>query len=102
MNRDELLKLRGEVVSSARTLALESQADPRDKLDVIMSLIRSGDKTPDLMYQSYEIAKQLGSDEQKLNAMLDIIYEIDTELTDGEDQVGDGRASSVDTIEPQQ
>ncbi len=84
MDRDELLKLREDIVAHARTLALEGGASPAERLDVIMGLVRSGDSSMELLNKAYEAAKELPEDADKLNAMLDIVYEIDSDLANNE------------------
>lgn len=80
MNQEELLQLRQKIVDQIKVLAMEGDAQPSDKLQVLMGLIRSGDSSPDVMVKAYEISQQLDGDPLKLDAMLDLIYEIDARL----------------------
>jgi len=84
MNKDELLQLREQIVGKTRQLALDDDnTDPASRLEVLMGLIRSGDTSKEVMQQASEIAEQLPED-GRLDAYLDLIYEIDAQL--GNDQ----------------
>jgi len=90
MNKDELLQLREQIVGKTRQLALDDDStDPVSRLEVLMGLIRSGDTSKEVMQQASEIAEQLPED-GRLDAYLDLIYEIDARL-------GDEQASGSDT-----
>ena len=80
MDQDELLKLREEAVAYTQKLALEGDASPVERMEVLLGLLRSGDASLELMRRVYETAQQLPEDSAKLDAMLDLIYEIDTQL----------------------
>lgn len=86
MNKEELLEFRQKVVGSVRQLALEDDTDPANKLQVLMGLIRSGDSSREAMNAVFEAAQQLPDATEKLDTLLDLIYEIDTQLgsEDGE------------------
>lgn len=86
MNREELLRLRAEIIASARQLAIDGVGEPSDKLEVLMSLIRSGDTSQELLSRAYQTAQQLSQDSDKLSAFLDIVYEIDAELASNEEE----------------
>lgn len=95
MNRDDLLQLREQIVSKTRQLALDNEStDPASRLELIMGLIRSGDVSKDLMQQAYEIAQQLPADSGRLEAFLDLIYEIDAQLSTDEEVIDDDEATS--------
>lgn len=81
MNKDELLKLREQIINNTRQLALDNEdADPAARLEVLMGLIRSGDTSSEVMHRAYEVAAKLPEDSSKLDAFLDLVYEIDTQL----------------------
>ncbi len=84
MNKEELLEFREKVVGSVRQLALEDDTDPVNKLQVLMGLIRSGDSSREAMNAVYDAAQQLPDATEKLDTLLDLIYEIDAQL--GEDE----------------
>lgn len=83
MNKDELLKLREQIINNTRQLALDNEdADPVARLEVLMGLIRSGDTSAEVMHRAYEVAAKLSEDSSKLDAFLDLVYEIDVQLGD--------------------
>jgi len=99
MNRDELLKIRAEIATSARQVALEGDVDPANKLEVLMSLIVSGDSSAEVLYRAYDAAKSLPNDVDKLPALLDIMYEVDRMISDQSgsdetDRLSDSRSST--------
>jgi len=82
MNNSELLQLREQIVGKTRQLALSDEnTDPANRLEILMGLIRSGDTSKEVMQQASEIAEQLPEDD-RLNAYLDLIYEIDARIDD--------------------
>lgn len=97
MDRNELLKLRAEIVSRTRSLALEGDMSPAEKLDVIMGLISSGDSSLGLLRKAYEFSEQLTDDSSRLDVMLDLIFAIDEELSAKEDVP----ASSIPEAQPE-
>lgn len=80
MNRDELLKLRLEIVNRTKNIVLEGTLDPLEKVNVIMSLIGAGDNSLSLLQKAYELSNQLEDDSSRLDVLLDLIYAIDGQL----------------------
>lgn len=97
MNKEELLELRRRIVDQTKRLALESDTDPTEKLQVLMGLVRSGDVSADVMNKTYETAEQLPEDASKMDAFLDLLYEIDARLAEDDEPVepGSEEAGSV-------
>ena len=81
MNRDELLALREQIVDTTRQLALDGNASTEDKIDILIGLIHSGDSSPELFHRAYETASSLESDDKKMDAMLDLLYEVDARIS---------------------
>ena len=95
MNKEELLQLREQIVGKTRQLAIDSEnTDPINRLEVLMGLIRSGDTSKEVMQHAYDAASQLPED-AKLDAFLDLIYEIDVQLG-GEEPTGNSSQDEVD------
>lgn len=80
MNKEELLEFRQKIVGSVRQLALEDDTDPANKLQVLMGLIRSGDSSREALTAAYEAAQQLPEVTEKLDMLLELVYEIDAQL----------------------
>jgi len=99
MNQDELLALRAEIVNRTRDIALEGDVSPAEKLEVLMSLIGSGDSTPDLLRKAYELSGQLPEDSDKLDAMLELLFAIDERLSanQGDQQPAADDQAAVDS-----
>jgi len=84
MNKDELLKLRAEIAYSARQIALNGDVESADKLEVLMNLVRSGDSSGEVLHRAYDTVKSLPDDNDRLPALLDLMYEIDGLLSNEE------------------
>ncbi len=83
--KNALLELRGQIVAQTKKLALEGTGAPESRLQVLMEVIRSGDSTADTYKSAYEIMQQLPSDDDKMNGMLDLLFEIDKDIAVEED-----------------
>ncbi len=90
MNKEELLEFRQKVVEQARQLALEGDADPASKLQLLMALIRSGDSSREALNAAYEVVQQLPEATDKLDVLLELIYEVDAQLGADEQVVESG------------
>ena len=90
MKREELLALRTEIVNRKREIAFEGDVSPSERLDVLMSLISSGDADPNLLRKAYELSNELPDDGDRLAALLDLIFAIDERLV--ADESGDEAA----------
>ena len=97
MNKEELLQLRQQIVDQTKRLALESDANPEEKLQVLMGLVKSGDASTEVMHKAYETAQQLPQDADKMDAFLDLIYEIDARLADESSAAIETQIQSADS-----
>ena len=79
MNKDELLKIRQQLVDKTRQMALNDTNDPVERMDILLGLIRSGDMSRDLMDNAMKTVDQL-PEEARLDVYLDLIFEIDAQL----------------------
>lgn len=85
MNKDELLKLRKQLVDKTRQTALSGADGPAESMAILMGLIRSGDTSSDIMNKAAMLAEQL-PEEDRVDAYLDLIYEIDAQLGDSNEE----------------
>lgn len=85
MDKDELLALRQEIVNKTREIAIHGNIEPEAKLEVLMNLVQSGDRSQEVLQQAYEITQSLPDDTEKLDSYLDIIYAIDEQLVEDQD-----------------
>lgn len=92
MNREELLALREQVVGSVKSLAIGANVPAEDKLPIILELARGGDSG--LLKEAFKIAGEITEESMKLNAMLDVIAAIDSNLAGSEEDNVDAEAGS--------
>lgn len=77
---NELIELRSQIAAQARQLILDGAGEPETRLQMLMELIRSGESTIDIYRSAYEITQQLSNDDDKINSMLSLLYEIDKNI----------------------
>jgi hypothetical protein len=83
MNREELLALREQVVASVKSLAIGANVPAEDKLPIILELARGDDSG--LLKEAFRVAGEITEESAKLNAMLDVIAAIDSNLASKEE-----------------
>ena len=83
MNREELLALREQVVASVKSLAIGANVPAEDKLPIIRELARGDDSG--LLKEAFRVAGEITEESAKLNAMLDVIAAIDSNLASKEE-----------------
>lgn len=93
MIKDELLALRKEIVESARNVALDGDAPAEVRLPIILELLR-GDNNVQLLRKAYELANQINDQSGKIEALLDILAEVDERLAGDEDSESQELAQS--------
>lgn len=79
--KDELLALRSQIVAQTNQLALGGTGSPDSRLQILLETIRSGEATVDMYRSAYEIMQNFSNDDDKMNAMLDLLFEIDKDLS---------------------
>lgn len=80
MHKEQLLELRSKIVQSAQTLALRGNGEPEERLQVLLSLVRSGDANVEMLTKVYELSQTIHDDDDKLSVLLDVLYEVDAKL----------------------
>lgn len=85
--KNELLELRAQIVAQTQQLALKGTGAPEARLQVILEVIRSGESTMDMYKAAYSIMQQLPGDDEKMNGMMDLVFEIDKDLAVDEAKV---------------
>ena len=83
MSREELLALREQVVASVKSLAIGANVPAEDKLPIILELARGNDSG--LLKEAFKVAGEITEESAKLNAMLDVIAAIDSNLASKEE-----------------
>jgi len=79
-NKNELIELRSQIVARTKLLALDGTGTPESRLQILLEVIRSGESTLDIYKTTFGIIQQLSNDDEKLDAMLDLVFEIDKDL----------------------
>jgi hypothetical protein len=86
--KNELLELRAQIVAQTKKLAVEGNGSPEARLQILMEVIRSGESSVDMYKSVYEIMQQLPGDDDKMNGMLDLLFEIDKGIAVEDDSNG--------------
>ena len=92
MNKEELLALREQVVASVKSLAIGANVPAEDKLPIILELARGDDS--ELLKEAFRVAGEITEESAKLNAMLDVIAAIDSNLASKEETDVNSEAQS--------
>lgn len=79
--KNELLELRSQIVAITQQLALSGTGSPETRLQILLEIIRSGESTTETYKSAFEIMQQLTNDDEKMNSMLDLLFEIDKDLS---------------------
>lgn len=98
MDNNTLLGLRQQIVEGAQQLALAGTGAPYNRLQVLLEIIRSGTATQDAIETAFRLTKELDDDESKLNATLDLLYEVDQLIAANEVGSHD-ESSNQDTLQ---
>lgn len=82
MNNQQLLAIRQQILSSALPLLLESKGAPEDRFDLILRFLRyaNGAGVSDLYQKAYETAMMFENAEEKLEALMQLLSEVDAEI----------------------
>lgn len=94
MQKEQLLELRDKILRSTQEIALRGEGSPAERLQVLMSIIRSGNASIEVLAKAYELVQSTGSDDDKMTALLDVLYEVDAMLAAGDD--GQDAADNTD------
>jgi hypothetical protein len=81
MQKEQLLELRRKIVQSTQEIALRGEGSPAERLQVLLSIVRNGDASIEVLSKAYELAQASDSDDDKLAALLDVLYEVDAKLS---------------------
>ena len=101
MDKNQLLELREKIVQRTQQLALTSEAPAVDRLQVLLGIVRSGGANSEILSKAYELTESIETDEAKLSALLDLLYEIDEQLSN-EGEVSENPSVPTETEQPQQ
>ena len=85
MQKDQLLKLRENIVAATQEIALNGDASPEERLQILMNTVRDGRADVNVLTKVFELVSDLDGDDQKLPMMLDLLYEVDNLLAADDD-----------------
>lgn len=81
MQKEQLLELRNKIIQSTQEIAMRGEGSPAERLQVLLGVVRDGDASIEILTKAYELAQSTGSDDDKLTALLDVLYEVDAKLS---------------------
>lgn len=84
MQKEQLLELRSKVVQAAQAVALNGDGAPEERLQVLLSFVRSGDANLEILTKVYELSQTISNGDDKLSVLLDVLYEVDAKLNQEE------------------
>jgi hypothetical protein len=74
--QEELTQLRNQIMNDVVPLVIESETGS-DRFDILIRIIQSGGAAPDIYRKAYESAKKLENKDEKLDALMALVDEID-------------------------
>ncbi len=77
MHKEELIKLREQILSDIVPLVIDSADNGPDRFALLLRLIQAGNASGTVYKRAYESAKQIENTEDRLEALLGLIDEID-------------------------
>jgi hypothetical protein len=80
MEKDQLLELRSKIVQKTQQLAIDGQGSPSDRLQVLLSIIQAGGANAEILNKTFELTESIEGDDEKLSALLEVLYEVDARL----------------------
>lgn len=99
MNKDALLELRQQIVDSARTVVVDGDGPAEERLPIILELAR-GSQDVALLQKAYELAGQIEDKAARMDALLDVLAEVDGQLVEL-DSPDEGDEQSSDSVPAQ-
>lgn len=77
MSNSELLSLRTQILSDIVPLVLESTGDTADRFSLLLRIIQAGNASGDIYRRAYESAQKIEDVNDRLEALLSLLDEID-------------------------
>lgn len=77
MSNNTLLALREQILGDIVPLVLESTDDGADRFGLLLRIIQAGNASGDIYQRAYESAKKIENVDDRLEALLSILDEID-------------------------
>lgn len=80
MTRDELIALKAKILADIKPLAIEAVGDDVDQFDLLIKIIQTGASSAEVYNKAYTVAQGIESVQDKLDALMILIDEIDFEI----------------------
>lgn len=84
MQKEQLLELRNKIVQATQDIALQGEGNDAERLQVLLNIARAGNANYAVLQKAYELASSIEGDDDKLAALLDILFEVDVQLAGDE------------------
>ena len=95
MNKQDLVSLRDSILKEIVPLVLESSDSGADRFALLLRIIQAGNATGDLYRQAYESAKMIENTEDRLEALLALLDEVDFDASLSEEVVSNANQTTV-------
>ncbi len=80
MTQDELLDLRKRILGDVMPLVVDSAGSAPDRFELLLRIIQSGEASAELYSKAYETARAIDSNEEKIDALMLLVDQIDFEI----------------------
>ena len=102
MHKEQLLELRNRILQSTQEIALRGEGSEAERLQILLSIVRSGNANVEVLTRAYELVQSSESDDDKLSVLLDVLYEVDAKLAAEDEVVETSNSAPQETETPQQ
>ena len=86
MNQDELVALRAKILGDLTPLAIDGVENTPDRFNLLLRIIQSGNADKNVYDKAYDLARTIEDKDQKLEALMSLIDEIDFDIQSKEEQ----------------
>jgi len=102
MHKEQLLELRNRILQSTQEIALRGEGSEAERLQILLSIVRSGNANVEVLTRAYELVQSSENDDDKLSVLLDVLYEVDAKLAAEDEVVETNSSAPQETETPQQ
>lgn len=93
-DQKELVDLRGQIINELTPLMENAAIDPQQKFEILLLASRGGNK--DSLRSAHEAALKIEDENSRLDALMDLLEEVDFQLQPGEESTKDNAEQSTD------
>lgn len=94
MKNNELLAIRNQILADVVPLVTESADNGADRFSLLLRIIQAGNAGADVYKRAYESAKQIEDNDERLEAFMALLDEIDFDTTSPPEE-------TAEEVEPQ-